>query len=140
MAGGVGKSTVAANLAVSLSRMGLRVGLLDADVYGPSLPILLPELSPVVQRSPTNPKNVLPLRALHCPDLKMLSFGHVNPKSGAPGSVQMRRLAILLHRVLFICIYLFLCITGRKGCSRCPWSYCDSHSEPAAFGDRVGRP
>jgi len=84
--GGVGKSTVAANLAISLSRMGLRVGLLDADVYGPSLPILLPELSPVVQRSPTNPKNVLPLRAAHCPDLKMLSFGHVNPKSGAPGS------------------------------------------------------
>lgn len=87
LTGGVGKSTVAANLAITLSRMGLRVGLLDADVYGPSLPLLLPELSPVVQRSPTNPKNVLPLRAAHCPDLKMLSFGHVNPKSGAPGSV-----------------------------------------------------
>lgn len=86
--GGVGKSTVAANLAISLSRMGLRVGLLDADVYGPSLPLLLPELSSVVQRSPSNPKNVLPLRAAHCPELKMLSFGHVNPKSGAPGSVK----------------------------------------------------
>lgn len=69
--------------------MGLRVGLLDADVYGPSLPLILPEVSPVVQRSPTNPKNVLPLRAAHCPDLKMLSFGHVNPKSGAPGSVRL---------------------------------------------------
>ena len=36
--GGVGKSTVAANLAVTLARMGFRVGLLDADIYGPSQP------------------------------------------------------------------------------------------------------
>lgn len=38
--GGVGKSTVASNLAVSLARMGCRVGLLDADVYGPSVPMM----------------------------------------------------------------------------------------------------
>lgn len=38
--GGVGKSTIAANLAVALARDGLRVGLLDADVYGPSAPVL----------------------------------------------------------------------------------------------------
>jgi ATP-binding protein involved in chromosome partitioning len=36
--GGVGKSTVAANLALSLERQGLQVGLLDADIYGPSIP------------------------------------------------------------------------------------------------------
>ncbi len=39
--GGVGKYTVAANLACALARQGLRVGLLDADVYGPSAPILM---------------------------------------------------------------------------------------------------
>ncbi|WP_185869269.1 Mrp/NBP35 family ATP-binding protein [Blattabacterium cuenoti] len=38
--GGVGKSTIATNIAVSLERMGFHVGLLDADIYGPSIPLM----------------------------------------------------------------------------------------------------
>src|SRR4030067_236021 len=39
--GGVGKSTVAANIALALARTGAKVGLLDTDIYGPSVPIIM---------------------------------------------------------------------------------------------------
>ncbi|MEL6167876.1 MAG: Mrp/NBP35 family ATP-binding protein [Pseudomonadota bacterium] len=58
--GGVGKSTVASNLAVSLARQGRRVGLLDADIYGPSQPRMMG-----VSKRPASPdgKTILPLTA-----------------------------------------------------------------------------
>jgi ATP-binding protein involved in chromosome partitioning len=70
--GGVGKSTVAANLALALARDGLGVGLLDADIYGPSLPILLgiEDGARHVRMSPE--KHIIPLTAHGVP---IISFG-----------------------------------------------------------------
>ena len=45
--GGVGKSTVTVNLATALARSGARVGILDADIYGPSIPLMLGKTDPV---------------------------------------------------------------------------------------------
>jgi ATP-binding protein involved in chromosome partitioning len=71
--GGVGKSTVSANLAVALSRMGAKVGLMDADVYGPSIPTL----TGAVPASGGNPNRFVPPVA-H--GVKVVSMGFfVNP-------------------------------------------------------------
>ena len=73
--GGVGKSTTAVNLALALSRYGLRVGLLDADVYGPSLPTLLrPADTQLFQREADG--LILPLQV---EGLQVMSFGWIDP-------------------------------------------------------------
>lgn len=58
--GGVGKSTVSVNLACSLAAAGARVGLLDADIYGPSVPMMLGKTE---RPDVTDDKKVLPLEA-----------------------------------------------------------------------------
>ena len=57
--GGVGKSTVTVNLATTLAKRGARVGILDADIYGPSIPMMLGAVEPVQ----LNGDKYLPIRA-----------------------------------------------------------------------------
>lgn len=66
--GGVGKSTVAVNLAVALARRGLAVGLLDADIYGPSVPTLLG----LTERAQLDNNRLVPAAAF---GVKALSMG-----------------------------------------------------------------
>ncbi len=70
--GGVGKSTVAANIAVALTQKGHKVGLLDLDIYGPSLPIILG-----FNESPklTQDKKLIPLDRY---GMKVMSFGFIS--------------------------------------------------------------
>jgi ATP-binding protein involved in chromosome partitioning len=70
--GGVGKSTVAINLALALARDGLRVGLLDADIYGPSLPILLGIEDGAARARMTPEHYIVPIEAHGLP---LVSFG-----------------------------------------------------------------
>ena len=70
--GGVGKSTVSVNLAISLTRMGYKVGLLDADVYGPNVPLMMG-----VRDTPhAIGQRIQPLEA-H--GVKLMSMGFLNP-------------------------------------------------------------
>ena len=68
--GGVGKSTVAVNLALSLKDRGRKVGILDADIYGPSLPTLLNQRE-AKPKAGENKK----IRPISVYDLKFISFG-----------------------------------------------------------------
>lgn len=71
--GGVGKSTVTANLAVTLAKMGFKVGLLDADIYGPSMPIMFD----VVNEKPlaTNVDGKSKMKPVESYGVKILSIG-----------------------------------------------------------------
>jgi ATP-binding protein involved in chromosome partitioning len=71
--GGVGKSTITANLAVSLSQMGFNVGLLDADIYGPSGPIMFD----VVNEKPlsVNVDGKSKMKPIESYGVKLLSIG-----------------------------------------------------------------
>lgn len=70
--GGVGKSTVAANLAVAMARKGMKVGLVDADIYGPSQPRLMASEG---ERPQARDKKLIPVATRH--GVPMLSMGHL---------------------------------------------------------------
>ncbi|MDW8236997.1 MAG: Mrp/NBP35 family ATP-binding protein [Aquificaceae bacterium] len=96
--GGVGKSTVATNIAIALSKLGNKVGLLDADIYGPSVPTLVGLKNERVHINEQN--KLLPLEAY---GLKVLSIGFLLPSEDTPviwrGPMLMRALTQFLFDV-----------------------------------------
>ncbi|MFV9972613.1 MAG: Mrp/NBP35 family ATP-binding protein [Francisella endosymbiont of Hyalomma asiaticum] len=92
--GGVGKSTVTANLAVYFAKMGAKVGILDADIYGPSQPTLLN-----LKQNPqtADKKKIIPLERY---GVKMISIGNlIDPESAViwRGPIVSRALMQLLN-------------------------------------------
>ena len=71
--GGVGKTTVAVNLAIALKSLGASVGLLDADVYGPNVPVMLGTNE---QPRAIDDRTIIPVEAY---GVKMISMGLLNP-------------------------------------------------------------
>jgi ATP-binding protein involved in chromosome partitioning len=71
--GGVGKTTVAVNLAIALKNLGASVGLLDADVYGPNVPVML---GTTEQPRAVDERTIIPVEAY---GVKMISMGLLNP-------------------------------------------------------------
>jgi len=79
--GGVGKSTVTANLAVTLAKMGFKVGVLDADIYGPSMPIMFDvENEKPVSVTIDGKSKMKPIESY---EIKMLSIGFFTAPSQA---------------------------------------------------------
>ena len=96
--GGVGKSTVSSNLAVALARQGRRVGLLDADIYGPSQPRMMG-----VSKRPASPDGKL-IEPVQAHGVTMMSLGLMLKEDEAVvwrGPMIMGALQQLLNQVLW---------------------------------------
>ncbi len=87
--GGVGKTTVAVNLAIALSKLGQRVGLMDADVYGPNVPLMM--------GSSTQPRvganNMIEPNLTH--GIKTISIGYISP-----GDKPLMMRGPMLHQIV----------------------------------------
>jgi ATP-binding protein involved in chromosome partitioning len=79
--GGVGKSTITANLAVTLAKMGFKVGVLDADIYGPSMPIMFDVESEKPISVEVNGKSKM--KPVESYEVKILSIGFFTAPSQA---------------------------------------------------------
>ena len=79
--GGVGKSTTTANLAVSLAKMGFKVGVLDADIYGPSMPIMFDVENEKPVSIEVNGKSKM--KPIESYEIKLLSIGFFTSPSQA---------------------------------------------------------
>ena len=105
--GGVGKSTIAAHIALEIAQRGFRVGLLDADLYGPSVPTLF-GIGPTEGVQANSQQQIIPVERL---GLKLMSFGFLLKDSPAVmrGPMVSQYLMQLLHHTAWGDLdYLFI--------------------------------